>query len=85
MKSPKLLPWLARQAGLTEKDVELLWSSALRHAGLGRSQLTENQRLAAAMQELLARLAHETRTANFPQPSTSLTAQDAGRPMAIPA
>ena len=85
MKSPKLLPWLARQAGLTEKDVELLWSSALRQAGLSQPQLTANQRMAAAMQQLLTRLGRETGTANFPQPSTGSTARDTGRSVAIPA
>jgi hypothetical protein len=67
MKTPKVLPWLARKAGLTEKDVEMLWDSAFRHASLRQPQLAANQRMAVAMQELMARLSHESSQSNTAQ------------------
>lgn len=59
MNPPKVLPWLARKAGLTEEHVEMIWDSAIRHASLMQPQLAANQRMAVAMQELMARLSHE--------------------------
>lgn len=31
-KSPKLLPWLAKKAGISERRAEALWRDACRHA-----------------------------------------------------
>jgi hypothetical protein len=67
MKMPKVLPWLARKAGLTEEDVEILWESAFRNASLRQPQLAANQRMALAMQELMAKLSRETGQSNTAQ------------------
>jgi len=56
MNFPKLLPWLARQAGMTEAHVEALWNKALRDSGTPGSSLTQAQRAALAMRELVAML-----------------------------
>ncbi|MGB0127998.1 MAG: hypothetical protein WBP72_10195 [Rhodocyclaceae bacterium] len=32
MKTPKILPWLARKAGISDQRAEQLWGDALRHA-----------------------------------------------------
>jgi hypothetical protein len=64
MKTPKVLPWLARKAGLTEKDVERLWDSAFRNASLTQPPLAANERMAAAMQELMAVLSRERNQSN---------------------
>lgn len=32
MKPPKILPWIARQAGVPEARAEELWAEAIRHA-----------------------------------------------------
>jgi hypothetical protein len=79
MKTPKVLPWLARKAGLTDEYAELLWSSALRHASLRQPHLAENQRMAVAMQDLLARLGREKSPGNNPQSSARIAANVAGR------
>ncbi|MBV0881755.1 hypothetical protein KTQ42_20950 [Noviherbaspirillum sp. L7-7A] len=85
MKTPKVLPWLARKAGLTDEDVETLWSSALRHASLKQPQLTPNQRMAVAMQALLARLGREKNLGSTTQSCAHIAANDAGRFAATPA
>jgi hypothetical protein len=84
MKTPKVLPWLARKAGLTDEYVELLWSSALRHASLKQPQLDVNQRMAVAMQALVARLGREKNLGNNTQSSARIAANDAGRSAATP-
>ncbi len=30
--TPKMLPWLARKAGISEERAEILWAEAIRHA-----------------------------------------------------
>ncbi|MFL6719702.1 MAG: hypothetical protein ACJ8G3_25425 [Burkholderiaceae bacterium] len=84
MKTPKVLPWLARKAGLTDEYVELLWSSALRHASLKQPKLAANQRMALAMQELVTRLVHEKSPVDNTQASTRIAANDPGRSAAMP-
>lgn len=84
MKTPKLLPWLARKAGLTEEYVELLWNSALRHASLRQPQLAANQRMAVAMQEVVARLGCEKNLGNTSRCAARFAAGDAGRSRATP-
>ena len=32
MKTPKMLPWLARKAGISDARAEALWAEAIRHA-----------------------------------------------------
>jgi hypothetical protein len=34
MKTPMILPWLARKAGISDERAEVLWHKALRHATL---------------------------------------------------
>lgn len=84
MKTPKVLPWLARKAGLTDEHVELLWNSALRHASLRHPQLAANQRMAVAMQELMARLGREKSLSNGIKSPVRIAANDASRPAATP-
>lgn len=83
MKTPKVLPWLARKAGLTNEYVELLWSSALRHASLKQPQLPANQHMAVAMQALVVRLGGE-KTGHNIRSSIRVAVNDAGRSAAAP-
>lgn len=83
MKMPKVLPWLARRAGLEDEDVEQLWSSALRHTSLKHPQLAANQRMAVAMQDLVARLSLEKNVVSHTQFSNRIAANDPG-PLATP-
>jgi hypothetical protein len=84
MKTPKVLPWLARKAGLTNEYVELLWSSALRHASLKQPQLAANQRMAVAMQALVVRLGSEKPPGHNIRSSVRVAVNDAGRSAAAP-
>ena len=84
MKTPKVLPWLARKAGLTDEHVELLWNSALGHASLRQPQLAANQRMAVAMQELMARLGREKSLSNSIKSPVRIAANDASRQAAAP-
>ncbi len=57
---PKMLPWLAHEAGISERRAEVLWRSALKHAAhVGDPGSPEFWR--AAMDELLQLLAAESR------------------------
>ena len=56
MNTPKLLPWLARRAGMPNEQVELLWLKALRRSAQAAPNSLEPVRMAAAMQDLLAML-----------------------------
>lgn len=84
MKTPKVLPWLARKAGLTNEHVEVLWNTALRHASLMQPQLAANQRMAIAMQELMARLGREKKLSSSLKSSARIAANDAGCSVATP-
>lgn len=84
MKTPKVLPWLARKAGLTDEHVERLWNSALRHASFRQPQLATNQRMAVAMQELTTRLGREKSLSNSVKFPARVAANDASRPGATP-
>ena len=79
MKTPKVLPWLARKAGLTDEHVEMLWGSTLRHVNLKQPQLAANQRMAMAMQALVARLGHEKNLRNDALSSVRIVVKNAGR------
>lgn len=79
MKMPKVLPWLARKAGLTDEQIKLLWDSALHHASSRQPQLAANQRMAAAMQELTARLCREGSRKNSIRTPVRTAADEAGR------
>jgi hypothetical protein len=58
VRKPKLLPWLARSAGMPEQAVHALWNEALALAGADACQTGEPHRQAAAMQYLLLMLRH---------------------------
>ncbi|HEX8885381.1 MAG TPA: hypothetical protein VF797_12900 [Noviherbaspirillum sp.] len=85
MKTPKVLPWLARKAGLTDEYIEMLWSSALRHASLKQPPLPSDQRMAVAMQALVATLGREKNMGSTAQSCARIAANDAGRSAATPA
>ena len=51
VQKPKLLPWLAYRAGMSEDAVNTLWNQAL--AGVGHSEAVEPRRPAEAMQYLM--------------------------------
>jgi hypothetical protein len=70
---------------LTEESIELLWSSALRHASMKQPQLPANQRMALAMQALVARLGRERNPGSTTQAAGRIAANDAGRSAAMPA
>lgn len=84
MKTPKVLPWLARKAGLTNEYVEVLWNTALRHASLMQPHLAANQRMAVAMQELIARLGREKNLGSKLKSSARIAANDPGCSVATP-
>jgi hypothetical protein len=56
VEKPKLLPWLARSAGMPEQAVHALWNEALALAGGDACQTGEPHQQAAAMQYLLLML-----------------------------
>ena len=84
MEMPKVLPWLARKAGLTDEHIKLLWDSALQHASLRQPQLAANQRMAAAMQELTTILCREGYRINHIRTPVSTAANEASRPAGVP-
>lgn len=53
VQKPKLLPWLARRAGMPDYVVDTLWKKALTLAGIESYQLAEPGRQAKAMHYLL--------------------------------
>ena len=53
VQTPKLLPWLARRAGMPDHVVDTLWNKALALAGVGNYQAAEPRRQAEAMHYLL--------------------------------
>lgn len=58
-KFPKLLPWLARKAGVDEGRAQALWREANRQAAL-RNEPGASARHAAAMERFMELLAAET-------------------------
>lgn len=56
MKTPKMLPWLARKAGLSDARAEVLWAQAVTHASLtirGSDPLEHNNFAVARLLELI--------------------------------
>jgi hypothetical protein len=84
MKMPKVLPWLARKAGTTDEYVEILWCGALRHAALNEPHLAVNQRMAVAMQALVAKLGREKNQGSTTQSFARAAANDAGQSTTMP-
>jgi hypothetical protein len=63
-EKPKLLPWLARGAGMPEHAIHVLWNEALALAGVEGTQAGEPRRQAAAMQYVLLMLKSASGTPN---------------------
>jgi hypothetical protein len=59
LQKPKLLPWLARKAGISDDYAEMLWNKALVLARSKKRQVTEGHYMAEAMQQMLALLEQE--------------------------
>lgn len=53
MKTPKMLPWLARKVGLSDAIVESLWAEAVRHASRETDGLDSGQHASIAVARLL--------------------------------
>lgn len=60
---PKLLPWLARKAGIEERRAETLWRDASRQAALRTGRGTSAHH-AAAMERFIELLTAETQRAD---------------------
>jgi len=58
-KAPKLLPWLARKAGVAEHRAETLWHAAQRYAALHTGETETPAYWKAAMDRLLELIAAE--------------------------
>lgn len=58
--SPKILPWLARKAGISRQRAEVLWHAALRHAAHACGETETPAYWAAAMDRLLELVAAES-------------------------
>ncbi len=57
--SPKILPWLACKAGISERRAEILWHAAQRHAAHVTGEAETSAFWAAAMDRLLELVAAE--------------------------
>src|SRR5690242_2100521 len=56
---PKMLPWLAKKAGITEHRADALWRAAQRHAAAATRESETPAYWQAAMNELLELIAAE--------------------------
>lgn len=56
---PKMLPWLAKKAGITEHRADALWRAAQRHAATTTGEAGTPAYWKAAMDELLELIAAE--------------------------
>lgn len=54
MKTPKMLPWLARKAGLCDERAEALWAEAVLHASSATCGLDHVEYSNVAVARLLA-------------------------------
>lgn len=57
---PKILPWLAKKAGITEHRAEILWRAAQRYAGAHTGETATPAYWQTAMDRLLELIAAET-------------------------
>lgn len=57
---PKLLPWLAHKAGISEHRAEILWGAALRHAAFRVPETDTSAYWQAAMDRLMELIAAES-------------------------
>ena len=53
MKTPMILPWLARKAGISDERAETLWHRALRHATLKTGWVNSPEYWQVANEKLL--------------------------------
>lgn len=60
MHSPKILPWLAKKAGISMRRAEILWHAAQRHAAHATGETETHAYYAAAMDRLLELVAAES-------------------------
>lgn len=58
-RQPKMLPWLARKAGITEHRAEVLWRAAERHAAFVTGETETSVYWKTAMDRLLELIAAE--------------------------
>lgn len=58
-RQPKMLPWLARKAGISERRAEALWRAAERHAAFATGETETPAYWKAAMDRLLELIAAE--------------------------
>jgi len=58
--APKILPWLAHKAGLSERRAETLWATALRYAAHHVGETASSAYWQAAMDRLLELIAAES-------------------------
>jgi hypothetical protein len=59
LQKPKLLPWLARKAGISDDCAEMLWNKAVALARAKKRRAAEGHCMAEAMQQMLALLEQE--------------------------
>jgi|PlaIllAssembly_1097288.scaffolds.fasta_scaffold549060_1 maltooligosyltrehalose synthase len=62
MKTPKILPWLARRHGVSEERAEALWAEAIRHATARTGWVGTSEYWKAAMDRLTVLLEREARS-----------------------
>jgi len=62
MKTPKLLPWYARRAGVPIERAEILWRRAVRHATEDTGWVGNSEYWGAAMDHFQRLLNHERAT-----------------------
>ena len=59
-RTPKILPWLARKAGIAERRTETLWHAAQRYAAAHSGETETSAYWKMAMDRLLELIAAET-------------------------
>ncbi|MCV2219793.1 hypothetical protein [Thauera sp. Sel9] len=67
MKTPKLLPWYARKAGVSTERAEALWHKAVREATAETGWVGNSEYWGACMDNFLALLDKERNTLCAPQ------------------
>lgn len=67
MKTPKILPWLARKAGISDERAEVLWHKALRYATLKSGWVNTPEYWQLAVEKLVELVEAEGAKAYHPQ------------------
>jgi len=73
MKTPKLLPWYARKAGVSIDRADELWREAVRDAAETAGWVGNTEYCGEAMYGFIDRLEHERDAARYPSYVCSLT------------